>query len=72
METLDYNVLYASLIWGAIGSGYAVYGQRQRQGVPLAGGLAMIAVSYLAGSALVMSLGCIGLLVAIHVLLRRA
>ena len=65
------NFLFASLIWSAIGVGYCVYGKRQRSWVPMTGGLLMIAASYMAGSALVMSLVCLGLMAAVYVMLKR-
>jgi hypothetical protein len=65
------NFLFASLLWGSIGVGYFIYGKKQRSFVPMIGGILMIIVSYFAGSALVMSLISIGLIVTIYVLLKR-
>ena len=59
------NTLWASLFWGAIGSGFAIYGKKQGAMVPLFGGLAMIGASYFCASALVMSLVSLALLAAI-------
>lgn len=39
--------------------------------VPLVGGVLMIAVSYLAGSVLVMSLVCVALMFFVYALVRR-
>ena len=64
-------MLFASLLWGSVGLGYFVFGRRQRSWVPMLGGLAVIVVSYLAGSILVMSLISIGIIAAIHFLLRQ-
>jgi hypothetical protein len=50
------SFLFASLIWGSIGVGFAIYGKKQRAVVPLVGGILLIAISYLISSALVMSL----------------
>ncbi len=50
------STLFASLIWGSIGMGFAVYGKKQRSGVPLVGGIVLMGISYLIGSALYMSL----------------
>ena len=71
VNLFDVNFLFASLIWGSIGVGYCIYAKRQRSLVPLVGGILMIAVSYLAGSALVMSLVCAGLMSLVYVLLRQ-
>jgi len=65
------HFLFASLIWGSVGVGYFIYGRRQRSWVPMLGGVLMIGASYFAGSAVLMSLMCIGLMVAIYMLLKR-
>lgn len=65
------NFLFASLIWSAIGLGYCIYGKKQRSWVPLVGGVFMIAASYLVSSVLVMSLICIGLMAAVHFMLKQ-
>jgi hypothetical protein len=62
--------LFASLIWGSVGVGYFIYGKKQRSWLPMLGGALMIAASYFA-SALMMSLICTGLMVAIYMLLKR-
>ena len=50
------STLFASLIWGSIGLGLAIYGKRQKAMAPLVGGILLMAISYLIGSALTMSL----------------
>jgi hypothetical protein len=67
----DVNFLFASLIWGTIGIGYFIYGKRQGSWVPGVGGLLMIGASYFAGSALVMSLISVGIMAAVHFLLKQ-
>jgi hypothetical protein len=62
---LDSNVLIASLIWGSIGSGFVVYGWKQKAMLPLAGGIALVAISYFIGSALYMSLAAAAIIAAI-------
>lgn len=59
------SMLIASLIWGTIGSGFALYGWRQKDMVPLFGGIALMALSYFIESALIMSLVSVVLIVAI-------
>jgi hypothetical protein len=71
MNMFNTNFLFASLIWGSIGVGYFIYGKRQGSWLPMVGGLSMIIVSYFVGSAWLMSLICIGLIVAIYLLLKR-
>ena len=50
------STLFASLIWGSIGLGFAIYGKKQRATAPLVGGILLMGISYLIGSALLMSL----------------
>ena len=65
------DFLFASMIWSAIGAGYCVYGKRQRSWVPMAGGVAMMAVSCLVGSVLMMSLICVALMAGVYVMLKQ-
>ncbi|HNQ72226.1 MAG TPA: amino acid transport protein [Verrucomicrobiota bacterium] len=68
---LDTKFLFASLLWGAIGVGYFVYGKKQQSLVPLVGGLVMIALSYLVESWFWMSLAGTALMAAIYWLSRQ-
>ena len=61
----------ASLIWGAIGLGFFIYGKRQQAMIPLFGGLLLIAISYFIESALYMSLAGAALLVGMYYCLKR-
>ncbi len=65
------SFLCASLIWGSIGVGYFIFGKRQQSWVAMVGGVAMIAVSYFAGSASVMSLVCLGIVAAVYLLIKQ-
>jgi hypothetical protein len=65
------SFLLASLLWGAVGSGFCVYGKKQAETVPLAGGLLMVALSYFVTSALLMSLLGIGLISGMIWLMRH-
>jgi len=67
----DSSTLIASLFWGSVGSGFAIFGWKQKSMVPLYGGLAMVGVSYFIGSALVMSLVSVVLIAAIFGLRGR-
>jgi hypothetical protein len=71
MDLFNPNTLLASLLWSSIGVGYFIYGKRQQSMTPLIGGLAMIGISYLVGSVLLMSLLSIGIIISIHTLLKR-
>jgi hypothetical protein len=65
------NLLFTSLVWGSVGLGYFIYGRRQSSWIPMVGGVLMMALSYLVGSALLLSLFCIGLMAVMYVLLKR-
>jgi len=62
------HFLFASLFWGSIGMGYFIYGKRQSSLIPMIGGVLLMGVSFLVSSALMMSLVCIGLVVAMYLL----
>jgi len=65
------SFLFASLIWGAIGVGYFIYGKKQQSFSALIGGILMIVVSCFVGSALGMSLICLLLIAAVYVLAKQ-
>ncbi len=67
---MNQNFLWASMIWGAVGGGYLLYGWRQKATIPLAGGAAMTAASFFL-PALWMSLASIGIMFAVWWLLRQ-
>jgi hypothetical protein len=59
------STLFASLIWGSIGLGFAIYGKKQRAVAPLVGGIMLMGIAYVVGSALTMSLIGVALIVGI-------
>jgi hypothetical protein len=65
------NFLFASLIWGSVGLGYFIYGKKSGSWVPMTGGIVMIAASYVAPSALIMSLVSLGVIGLVYYLLRE-
>ena len=65
------SFLFASLVWGSIGVGYFIYCKKQQSLSPMVGGIVMIGVSYFVSSALLMSLICILVIVAVYGLVRR-
>ena len=65
------SFLLANCLWGAIASGYLIYGWRQRAIIPFVGGLAMLALSVFIMSALWMSLACIAVMCAIWQLMKQ-
>lgn len=69
--SLDPYSLWASMIWASVGIGYVMYGKKQGRLVPVFGGIAIVAVSYIAGTAVMISLVSVALMVAIYVLARR-
>jgi len=68
---LNTSFLFASLIWGSVGLGYFIYGKKQGSWVPMVGGVAMMAASYFASSALLMTLLCLGLIATVYLILKR-
>ncbi len=71
MNLFNTNFLLASVLWGSVGVGYFIYGKRQQAIAPMIGGVFMVAVSFFVGSALLMSLICLGLVVAVYLLVKR-
>jgi hypothetical protein len=68
---MNTSFLFASLLWGSVGGGYWIYGKKQREMMPMIGGVAMIAVSYFVTSWLLMTLLCGALMVAVYLLVKR-
>jgi len=65
------NFLFASLVWGSVGLGYFIYGKKQASWIPMVAGVLMVALSYFASSAWVMSLASLGLMATVYLLLKR-
>jgi hypothetical protein len=63
---LDASFLFASLIWGAIGTGFFIFGWKQKSSIPLAGGLLLVVVSYFISSAVYMSAACTLILIVMY------
>lgn len=64
------SFLLANCLWSAVASGYLIYGWRQKEVVPLLGGVAMMAVSWLT-PALTMSVASIAIMFAVWWLKRQ-
>jgi hypothetical protein len=64
------SFLWASMIWGAIGSGYLLYGWRQKSMYPFIGGAAITVVACFV-PALPMTLICIALMYAVWWFMKR-
>jgi hypothetical protein len=61
LDALNPNLMLASTIWGLLGTGFVIYGVRYKSFVPLAGGLLLMVISYLAPTVLSMSALGLGL-----------
>ena len=70
MDLLNQKFLWASVIWGAIASGYLIYGWRQKAAIPFLGGAVMMAVSCFL-PALPMSLICLATIAVVYWLLKQ-
>ncbi len=71
VDLLNEHYLWASCIWGAVASGYMVYGWRQKALIPFLGALAMTAASIFIVSALLMSVACIASMLAVWWLIKQ-
>jgi hypothetical protein len=71
LSSINQNALWASCLWGAIASGYCVYGWKQKSMIPWMGGFGMTAACFMS-SALSISVTCIAIMFATHWLLKRA
>ena len=71
MNWFNGNFLLASLIWGSIGSGYLIYGWKQKETMPLIGGAAMTIASFFIASAWLMSVACIAIMAAVYWLVKH-
>jgi len=67
----DSSFLFASLLWSSIGVGYWIYGKKQRVMMPMLGGAAMVGVSCLVSSWLLMSLISLALMAGVYLLGKR-
>ena len=70
MDLLNQKFLWASMIWGAIASGYLIYGWRQRAAIPFVGGAIMATASCFM-PALPMSLVCLAAMAAVYWLVKQ-
>ena len=70
MDLSNTHFLWASVFWGAVASGYFIYGWRQRAAIPLAGGAAMTAASMMLPAAW-MSAVCLGIMLAVWWLMKE-
>lgn len=71
MGNINLNLLFASMVWGSVATGYLVYGQRQKSLPAFVGGLAMAAASYFAPSVWSMSAMSIAIMAGVYYLYRR-
>jgi hypothetical protein len=70
MDLLNEKFLWASVIWGAIASGYLIYGWRQKDATCLAGGGLMTVVACFV-PALPMSLICLATMAIVYWLKKQ-
>jgi len=65
------SFLFANVFWGAVATGYCLYGWKQKAMIPLFAGIAMSLVAFVVTAALPMSLICIALMVGVWWLVRQ-
>jgi hypothetical protein len=68
---LDGSSLFASLIWGGIGSAMFMFGWKQKSGIPLGIGMALVAISYFISSAVLMSVASVAVFVVMYCLKKQ-
>jgi len=71
LGSIDQRYLWVSMIWGAIASGYCIYGFKQKEIVPCLGGFAMTAATFLIYSSLWLSVAGIIIIVAVWWLMKQ-
>ena len=70
VDLMNENFLWASLVWGAVGSGYLLYGWRQHAAIPFAGGAAITVFSFYL-PALWMTLAAVAIMFMVWWLLKQ-
>ena len=68
---IDSHFMLASVVWSGVASGYLLYARKQREIMPLIGGITMFAVSFMITSWFWMSLASIAIMVAVYSLMKR-
>jgi hypothetical protein len=66
LSSINPYTLFASMIWGTLGSGIFIYGWKQKSMIPVWGGLLLMGGSYFISSALLMSLASIFILAGMY------
>jgi hypothetical protein len=70
MGTWTMSSIFAGMFWGTVGSGYLIYGWKQKAMIPLFAGIAMNVLACFVPP-LLMSLSCIVLMVGVWWLVRQ-
>ena len=71
MGMFDSSTLFASLLWGSVGSVMFMYGWKQKSVLPLGVGLLLAGISYFIESAIYMTLAGTLICVAMYWLKRQ-
>jgi hypothetical protein len=61
---VESSTLWASLLWGSIGTGFWIYGWKQKNMVACFAGVALIAISYFIDSSWLMSVVAVAIILA--------
>ena len=59
---MDINLIMASIVFGAVGTGMFIYGKNAGRMIPLGVGVALMVVPYFISNLLVLLLVCTGLM----------
>lgn len=71
LSSLNTYTLFASVVWGGLGSGIFVYGWKQKSMIPLWAGMLLVGGSYFISSALLMSLASLIILAGMYWLKKQ-
>jgi hypothetical protein len=63
--------LFASLIWGGLGTGFFIYGKKQQSFLPMIGGALLVGISYFIADALWMSIVAVAIIAGMWFLKDR-
>ena len=70
VDLMNENFLWASLVWGAVGSGYLLYGWKQHAAISFAGGAVITVCSFFL-PALPMSFASLAVMGIVYWLLKQ-
>ena len=68
---MDASYLFAALVWGSIGMGFAIYGKKKQRPAQLIGGILLIGICYVIKTPMNLSLISLALIAGIYLAGKR-